>query len=44
MQFPSKSVGWMAGEAFFARLDGKKWKRLDIEAPRVYDVALLGED
>ncbi|MFQ5850005.1 MAG: WD40/YVTN/BNR-like repeat-containing protein [Candidatus Binatia bacterium] len=44
MAFPSKNIGWMAGEAFFAKWDGKKWKRLDIEAPRMYDMALLGKN
>ena len=31
MAFPSKSEGWMAGEAFFAKWDGNKWARLDVE-------------
>lgn len=44
MQFPSKSVGWMTGEAFFASWDGKKWKRADIEAPRIYDMTIYSKD
>lgn len=44
MQFPSENMGWMAGEAFFAKWDGKEWKRQDIEAPRLYDMTITGKD
>ena len=44
MQFPSKNLGYMAGEAFFAKWDGKAWKKLDVEAPRMYDMSLLSKD
>ena len=44
MQFPAKDVGWMTGEAFFARWDGKSWKRQDIEAPRIYNMTIFSKD
>lgn len=44
MAFTSATEGYMAGEAFFAKWDGKKWTKLDVEAPRIYDLTILGND
>jgi hypothetical protein len=44
IQCPSENMCWMAGEAFFAKWDGKAWTRADIEAPRIYDMEILGND
>ena len=35
----------MVGEGFFARWDGKDWKKADMtDVPRVYDLAVIGND
>lgn len=44
MVFPTGRSGWMVGENFFARWDGKSWKKTEIEAPRLYAVAMVGPD
>ena len=45
MRFSSPRSGWMVGEGFFARWDGKDWKRADMkDVPRIYDLAVIGDD
>ena len=45
MQFSSPHAGWMVGEGFFARWDGKDWKKVDVaDVPRMYDLAVIGND
>ncbi len=34
----------MAGEAFVAKWDGKKWTKTDAEVPRIYDMTIEGKD
>ena len=45
MRFSSPRSGWMVGEGFFARWDGKDWKKADVAGvPRMYDLAVIGND
>lgn len=45
MRFSSPQSGWMVGEGFFARWDGRDWKRTDVAGvPRMYDLAVIGND
>lgn len=45
MRFSSRHSGWMAGEGFFARWDGKDWKNADMaDVPRIYDLAVMGNE
>ena len=45
MQFSSPRSGWMVGEGFFARWNGKDWRKADMtDVPRMYDLAVIGND
>ncbi len=45
IQFSSAHAGWMVGDGFFARWDGKDWKKADMkDVPRMYDLAVIGDD
>jgi len=45
IQFTAPDSGWMLGEGFFARWDGKSWQKAGLkEVPRMYDLALVGQD
>ncbi len=45
MRFSSPHSGWMVGEGFFARWDGKDWKKTEVDdVPRMYDLAVIGND
>ena len=45
MRFSSPRAGWMVGEGFFARWDGKAWTKAGVkDVPRMYDLALVGDD
>jgi hypothetical protein len=44
MAFPSKSEGWMAGEAFVAKWDGNKWTKTEADVPRIYAMTTVGGD
>ncbi len=45
IQFSSPRAGWMVGDGFFARWDGKDWKKADMkDVPRMYDLAVIGDD
>lgn len=39
MEFLSRTQGWMAGESFFARWNGRQWRRQTVRAPWIYNLA-----